>query len=279
MEELKKSRTTLFVMTLINIFVLGNYVSCDKVLHGMGYFMFFYVSILAIYLLTKSKPPTNHILVREPKKELTVAVIFALLGIVFLFMNFMIKESPIQPNGAIRIMVIIGSLTFSMPIGIFLYLIIKKYKILSLGFRIQPLSLLLIGVLIFGFTGLFAYVFNKEGIIWEEGYKELGGFFGLIMSGLIGAALFEEFSRFILMSRFEKVFNVYGMNILFATVIWAFMHFPVTHFKGAELFDNLIYCLQIIPIGFVWGYLTQRTHSILPATLAHGFNLWGLQNG
>lgn len=279
MEELKKSSTTLILMTFINFFVLWNYVSRDKLLHGVGYFLFFYVSILTIYFLTKSKPPRNEILVREPRKELAIAVIFSLLGIVFLFLNFMIKGEPIQSNGAIKILVIIGSLIFSMPIGIFLYLIIIKYKILSLGFRTQPLSFLLIGVLIFGFTGLFAYVFNKDGIIWEEGYKELGGIFGLIMSGLIGAALFEEFSRFILMSRFEKVFNVYGMNILFATVIWAFMHFPVTHFKGAELSDNLIYCVQIIPIGFVWGYLTQRTHSILPATLTHGFNLWGLQNG
>lgn len=57
------------------------------------------------------------------------------------------------------------------------------------------------------------------------------------------------------------------------------MHFPVTFFKEADLLGTFVYCIQIIPIGFIWGYLTQRTKSIVPATIAHGINLWGFQNG
>ena len=102
----------------------------------------------------------------------------------------------------------------------------------------------------------------------------------MILQGIIGAGLVEEFSRFAMQSRFEKVFKHFGFNILFATTIWAFMHFPVNYFKeGMLVSDIIIYCVQIIPIGFVWGYLTQRTKSILPATMVHGLNLWGFQNG
>jgi membrane protease YdiL (CAAX protease family) len=34
----------------------------------------------------------------------------------------------------------------------------------------------------------------------------------------------------------------------------------------------------MMPIGFLWGYLTHRTKSLLPAVLVHGLNFWGLQN-
>ncbi|MFZ1457710.1 MAG: CPBP family intramembrane glutamic endopeptidase, partial [Saprospiraceae bacterium] len=91
-------------------------------------------------------------------------------------------------------------------------------------------------------------------------------------------ALFEEFSRFVIQSRFEKIIKTSGISILFATTIWAFMHFPVTVYKGANISNTIVYCIQIIPLGFVWGYLTQRTKSILPSTLIHGLNLGGFQN-
>jgi len=31
-------------------------------------------------------------------------------------------------------------------------------------------------------------------------------------------------------------------------------------------------------MGLLWGYMTHRTKSLLPAVLVHGFNLWGLHN-
>ena len=150
---------------------------------------------------------------------------------------------------------------------------------MQLGLYTKPLVSFLLGVIIWGMTGLFAYVFYESGIIWEKGLKEIGGFVGLIFTGIINAALFEEFSRFVIQSRFEKIFKTSGINILFATTIWAFMHFPMAYYQGGEISSTLKYCLQIIPIGFIWGYLTQRTKSILPSVIAHGLNLWGFQNG
>lgn len=279
MKDIKDNILILIIITLINFIVLWNYISNNKTLHGIGYFIFFYVSILTIHFFTKKIPPKNEIEIKEPKKELTVAILFAVLGMLFLTLNFMLKSNTIPDKIFTKIPIGLGSIIFAMPLGIFIYLLIKRYKLMRLGLTTRPLISIILGLIICGLTGLFAYFFNKEGILWARAYEELGGIMGIIMQGVIGAALFEEFSRFVIQSRFEKVFKTNGINILFATTMWAFMHFPVTFFKGTDLTGTLVYCIQIIPIGVIWGYLTQRTKSILPATLAHGINLWGFQNG
>ena len=279
MKDIKDNIQILIIITLINFIVLWNYISNDKTLHGIGYFLFFYVSILTIHFFTKKIPPKNEIEVKEPKKELTVAILFAILGLLFLTLNFMLKSNTIPDKIITKIPIGLGSIIFAMPLGIFFYLLIKRYKLIRLGLTTRPLVSIILGLIIWGLTGLFAYFFNKEGILWARAYEELGGIMGIIMQGVIGAALFEEFSRFVIQSRFERVFKTNGINILFATTIWALMHFPVTFFKGTDLTGTLAYCIQIIPIGVIWGYLTQQTKSIVPATLAHGINLWGFQNG
>ena len=65
-----------------------------------------------------------------------------------------------------------------------------------------------------------------------------------------------------------------------ATILWAGMHIPVLHAQSPKtpLMLVAISSLHIVPIGLLWGYITLRTKSILPATLVHGLNLWGLQN-
>lgn len=101
----------------------------------------------------------------------------------------------------------------------------------------------------------------------------------MICSGLIMAEPAEDFSWFVMQSRLQRVIHSSGFSILIATVLWAFMHFPINYFKGSPVSSIIVYCIQIIPLGFIWGYLTHRTKSIVPAALAHGFNLWGFQNG
>jgi hypothetical protein len=249
MKEIKDNIQILVIMTLVNFISLWNFISNGKTIHGIGYFIFFYVSILTIHFFTKRIAPKNEIEVKEPKKELTVAIFFAVLGMIFLTLNFMLKSNTIPDKVFIKIPIALGSIIFAMPLGVFVYLLIKRYKLMRLGLTTQPLVSIILGLIIWGLTGLFAYFFNKEGILWTRAYEELGGIMGIIMQGVIGAALFEEFSRFVIQSRFEKVFKTNGISILFATTIWAFMHFPVTFFKGTDLSGTMLYCIQIIPIG------------------------------
>jgi membrane protease YdiL (CAAX protease family) len=279
MKVLKDNIQILAIMSLINFIVLWNYISNGKTLHGLGYFMFFYASILTIYFFTKRIPTKNEIEVKQPRKELLLILLFSFLGVIFITINFYLKSRNGETGFLIRLPILLGILFFTFPLGIAIYLLFKKYGITQLGFSFKPKSYLLLGLLTWGITGLFAFIFNKSGIIWAEGYEELGGISGIILQGLIGAGLVEEFSRFVMQSRFDRILKLNGFNILFATTIWSFMHFPKNYFEGGQPIDIINYCIQIIPIGFIWGYLTHRTKSIIPATLAHGINLWGFQNG
>jgi membrane protease YdiL (CAAX protease family) len=279
MKALKENIPILVMMTAINFIVFWNYISKGKTLHGIGYFLFFYVSIWTIHFFTKKISPENEIEIKRPKNELLLILLFSLLGVISITINFYVKSSGETIGFLVRLPILLGIFFFTFPLGIAIYLLIKKYKIVQLGLSFKPLSYLLLGLIIWGITGLFAFIFNKGGIIWEEGYKELGGVSGIILEGVIGAGLVEEFSRFVMQSRFHSVFKWNGFHILFATTLWAFMHFPKNYFEGGQTLDIVIYCVQIIPIGFIWGYLTHRTKSIVPATLAHGLNLWGFQNG
>jgi uncharacterized membrane protein len=88
MKDIKDNFQILVIMTLINFVVLWNYISNNKTLHGIGYFIFFYVSILTIHFFTKRNPAKNEIEVKEPKKELTIAIFFAVLGMLISDIKF-----------------------------------------------------------------------------------------------------------------------------------------------------------------------------------------------
>ena len=278
MKIIKDNILILFLMTVINLIVLWNFISKGETKHGIGYFVFFYIAIMIVHFFTNKFSPKFDIEVKKPKNEFLIAISFSILGFLFITLNFLLKANHIPKNIFTFIPILIGVFLFTFPVGLIIYFLIKKYKIVQLGLATKPLINLLLGVIIWGLTGLFAYFFNNEGIVWKEGIKEVGGIGGIILNGIIGAALVEEFSRFIIQSRFEKIFKISGINILVATIIWSFMHFPVNYFKGGDVSKIFVYCIQIIPLGFIWGYLTQRAKSILPSTFAHGLNLWGFQN-
>jgi membrane protease YdiL (CAAX protease family) len=279
MKDLKDNKWVLAALTLVNGIVLWNYIAKGQTLHGLGYVMFFYVAILAIHFFTSKIPPRGEFEVKEPRKELKVTVLFAALGALFIVGNLYLRSTGEQVGFLVRLPLLIGMALFTFPVGLALYLWRKKYKLPQFGLAFRPVSFLFLGVLIWALTGLFAFFFYPSGIIWSEGYEELGGVAGMIWSGLIMAGLAEEFSRFVMQSRLQRVIHSSGFSILIATALWAFMHFPINYFKGSPVSSIIVYCIQIIPLGFIWGYLTHRTKSIVPSTLAHGFNLWGFQNG
>ena len=279
MKEIKENIQILITLTFINLFVFFNYYINGKIIHGIGYFLFFYFSIFVIYFYTNRFKPKNEIIVKNPNSEFKISIIFTLIGIGFIALNFYLKSLNPNLGFLIKIPILLGILLFTYPLGIFINLLKNKYKITELGIKTNPPINIFLGFIIFGLTGFFAYIFNRDGILFQKAYKEYGGFGGILLQGVIGAALVEEFMRFIIQSRFEKIYKLNGFHILFATVIWAFMHFPVTYFKSKETYETLIYCIQIIPIGCVWGYLTHMTKSIIPSVIVHGLNMWGIQNG
>ncbi len=106
------------------------------------------------------------------------------------------------------------------------------------------------------------------------------GIAGLLFTGLVSAALPEEFLRMLLQTRLGKAFKNVGMGFVVTSFIWCTMHLPVES-QGEKTFDWELHATRLftlMPIGYLWGYITHRTRSLLPSVLVHGFNLWGLQN-
>ncbi|PCJ25963.1 MAG: hypothetical protein COA97_06550 [Flavobacteriales bacterium] len=257
---------------------MTNFILKGDWLHGLGYFIFFYVSIFVIEILSAKFQFTNTA-IKKPKKEIGMTILFIVIGIVALILNFSIKNSETQVGLLYHIPVMFLMFFFTLPVGLFIYLLINKYRLKELGLKFKPIKIFLLGIIIWVTTGLFALIFNYDGVLWSAGYKELGGTLGIILQGVLGAALVEEFTRYILQTRFQYLIKNTGFSILLASFIWAFMHFPVNYFKGNEISGIFTYCIQIIPLGFIWGFITHRTKSILPSVFAHGLNLWGFQNG
>lgn len=124
--------------------------------------------------------------------------------------------------------------------------------------------------------GTIAFAVAPGGILWRN-LLHSWGLWWLLWIGLVDSALSEEFSC---RRDSPPAFRNTGTGFVTATFFWACLHIPEFHTAG--LHNTWLYAflsaLQIMPIGLLWGYLTHRTKSLLPAVLVHGFNFWGLQN-
>ena len=264
-------------VVVINVMVLILFILNKQVLHGIGYFVFFFLAIALIHLTTNKVEDVEYT-IHNPKKEFGVTLLFMAIGTMLLFINFYLKGLDLKLGFLIKLPLVLGMLIFTFPIGVIIYLWRRGYRLPQLGFRFKPAHILITGVLVWGLTGLFAYIFYPEGILWSRAYEEFGGVGGMILQGVIGAALAEELWRYFVQTRLYVILKSPLLPILIASVLWALMHFPVTYSKNNDVLSTLSYCLQIIPLGIIWGYLTYRTKSIIPSVLVHGLNLWGFQN-
>ncbi len=264
-----------FFLAIINLYILVSSYFNDRLIHGIGYVLFFYVSIFILELLTQEKNLDEP---KKPRTELIIAIVFSLLGITAISLNFYLKSNFDQMGFLIKLPLLIIMLLFTTPLGVALYYLKNKNRLVTLGFRLKPFKILLVGILIWLITGLFAVIFNYEGILWTKAFEEFGGILGLIVQGVIGAALIEELWRYIFITRIGWLTKNIPLAILCASIIWSIMHIPVTIYKGGTFISTFDYCLRIITLGYIWGLLSYKTKSIFPSVLAHGFNLWGFQN-
>lgn len=267
----------MLILAIINVFVLAAFIMEGQIMHGIGYFLFFYAAVAAINFLCPKE--NSGILVKKPASELKTVIIFTLIGIVAISANFYLRSANPSLGLIARIPILAAMILFTFPIALFIYLFIKKYKPTEIGFKYKPLKIYLTGTIVWAITGIVALLFNPSGMLWSKALAEMGGVMGFFVQSIVASALAEESMRYILQTRIAKFVGDSSYSIIIATVVWAFIHFPVAYFNSGRIWGPLLYCIIIIPLGFVWGYLSERTRSILPSVLAHGFNLWGLQNG
>jgi membrane protease YdiL (CAAX protease family) len=97
---------------------------------------------------------------------------------------------------------------------------------------------------------------------------------GLYLIGIFVNALPEElFFRSFLLPRLEEAFANPLNALVVSALVFNLIHVPIEIYRGASPLMALLSVFSIgYPTGLIWGYLYQRTRSILPGTLWHAAN-------
>ena len=243
-------------------------------LQGMGYLLAVWLSAFVVDLVVNARPrPATGFPIKRPvRKELLIIFMCEILATVYLVIHFSSAGEAMSRNTR---MLLLPLMVFVFPIVLALiYLFRYKYTIRELGinFRYWWLALIVSAV-----VGGITIGVAPEKIHWVSAYKEFG-IGGWILSGFIGAALSEEFVRMLFQTRLGAAFGDMGLGLILASAIWGCMHIPANSQDSHDVTAGLLGAVDYIPIGVLWGYMTHRTRSIIPAVLVHGLNAWGLQN-
>jgi len=274
-EKIKRNRVTflLIVLTAIGTLIVG-YLA-DRLFKSIALLTAMWLCSIVIDMYAARKPANFEITVRRPGLETIFIILFALCMLVYLSFQFMglLKWENFGNFG--RIAKLLTCLLFLFPVALAITMFILRYRFKELGFRFNGLLLAIPVIMITAIAGLIFFPKNFNILTF---YKEIGGVKAWILELFIGAALAEEFWRYIAQTRFGALLKNNGLGWFLASALWALMHVPVLCSQGLSVGIALLSALHIIPIGLMWGYLTYRTKSILPSILAHGMNIWGLQN-
>jgi membrane protease YdiL (CAAX protease family) len=154
-------------------------------------------------------------------------------------------------------------------------MLLLKYKPGDLGLRLQGLIAIIPVIII---SAVANRLICPTRLTWDSVVSESGGIIGALYTGFILAGLSEEFFRAIGQTRIGALINNKGIAWFSITVLWAFMHLPKWYGEEHNIEEATLGAIRIIPIGLMWGYMTHRTKSFMPAVIIHGTNFWGLQN-
>lgn len=264
---------TVWAMLLSVAGVLHLAVRHDELPKALAYVAAMYVSVFVVDLFARMFPTDLEFPVRRPKREAALVVGIELLAIVLavlLFVVFTLSELPVAWKIAS-----IPAMAIIFPIALPLVLLYWKYRPAELGLRFNAMSWVFLPILLI--TMGTAYLsapadFTLGRLLASE------GLLGALITGFITAGLSEEFVRMALQTRVGAYLRNPAVGWFFATLVWAFLHAPNWNAKGGDLYEALMGAVRIIPLGLMWGYITHRTKSLIPATLVHGTNVWGLQN-
>ena len=232
-------------------------------------------ALVTDFLATKFKTDGAHFLVKLPAKELKLILATQAVVIIVSIIRFQIFTDWQNTGIIFKLPILVLILLFVFPVVLFAAFLKWKYSLEDLGFRLRGFRIGLPVILIIGAT---AYFFAPEKIQFAVNYREMG-LPQMILIGFLVAAAPEEFVRFLMQTRIGKVLENYAVGWLVASIIWAFMHLPNFYSYNTQGFASAVWgVLAILPIGLLWGFMTHRTRSILPAVTVHGTNFWALHD-
>jgi membrane protease YdiL (CAAX protease family) len=274
LSQLRASKLTTTLLTLIAASTLIEGYRADHIGKSVAYLLAMWLCTIVVDMYVLWYPPQYKIEVRKPKREGLYVIICLLLGFLFFYIRYFSPIPWMEMPGIVRILTI-PLLAFIYPIALAIIFLSLRYKLPELGLRFKDT---LVALPIIAIVSCTALLVAPDDITISEVINEAGGIPMAIFQGFILAALSEELWRIIVQTRLGGLFGDRGLGWIIATIIWAFMHLPSRLGMIHTVSDAYFGFISIAPIGLMWGYMTHRTKSIIPSIVAHGTNVWGLQN-
>jgi len=214
--------------------------------------------------------------VHRPKLELAMAAGCLALSVCWLCLHFSFPSSAGPSTLFAKLSRVAGALVvFNIPIAL-VDLLVLRYRFGNLGFRAAASGLWAVPLILLFFFGL-SYLsgasFTIGGVVREE-----GSIWRAVLVMIFVAAMPEEFFRMTWQTRVGAVTGNNAAAWFLTAFLWAFMHAPIFHSGEPTWTPALVNCLNIVPLGLLWGYVLHRTGSLIPSMILHIFNLSGLQN-
>lgn len=249
--------------TAINLLILGLYA-------------------ILIRMMT-SKKPAEPLPVRRPKIELAAGLIWlallfvlmlALSGLVHIPAPFFVKDFFNQikvSTNNFHFPDWIISPIISAVIGVILELIPALLLFLVFGYGpgkmgLKPRCWKLTLVLLLS-APVMSLTLSGQTPLFEQPFFKTISFLLMILE----AALPEELLlRGYLLPRFERVLKSPVNALVITSILFSAFHIPVHIHDGSDLLYELLNTFSVaFPSGLLWGYLYQRTRSIVPGMLFH----------
>ncbi len=280
--KIKNNKLVFALMVVVSITVICFAIHHDAgaghkaLVQSVAYLFAMWLCSVCIDMYAAWKPTKYTLAVRQPVQEAIVATSFFLLGGIGLLVRFMNDAAWGHMSIAQRLPPAIAILGLMYPVGITIYLLVKRYRLGDLGIRLTGF---VPAIVVLGVTAGASLLAAPGHITWNAILQEAGGsVVGALVMGFVTAGLTEELWRMILQTRLGAAMKNTGMGWFVASLLWALLHGPKWWSENHDLSETILSCLRIVPLGLMWGYLTHRTKSILPSILIHGLNVWGLQN-
>lgn len=261
------------VLALLLVGILVRAATKGALSQAIVYFMAIAAGVALVdAVLTFAPPRSPAIVVRKPASELAVATAIFAGGLAWLSGHFVWNY---QPQGPVRLLWLLLLIGCAFDLFLFLFLLTRRYGLGDLGFRFSGLLAAPPVVAVFA---TFALLFTQSTITWSRLLEETGGTWLSVVATALVAAVPEEFFRFVWQTRAGALLNNRATGWLLASCLWATLHGPKDWDESHSIAATMMGMINIVPLGLLWGYVTHRTRSILPAVLIHATNVWGIQN-
>jgi membrane protease YdiL (CAAX protease family) len=272
--KIRQNPITFFLIALTSVITIYVGYRHGTVKNAIVYLCVMWLCAYTVELYALYSPAKAEFIVRNPKRETIYFLTCVFLGSAFLYFRTSPAIDWQHLPGLVKL-AIIPLIIFVFPIALAIIMLLLKYKPKELGLRLKGLPVAVPVIFICFITNR---VFFPESLTLTKILEESGSIWNAMLTGFIAAGLSEEFFKTIGQTRIGALLKNNGLGWFITTIIWALLHAPKWYQESSDITEALLSAVRIVPIGLMWGYITHRTKSFLPATIVHGMNVWGLQN-